>query len=220
MNRDKNCPLLAKPSPDNEIYQTISSSDAGWSNLNFMARAMKTGQKWVGDTGINEYLFVLLGGNFLAETSAGIWETSNGRKDVFSGLPHALYLPPNTEFEIKPVGSFVDIACGWCVGEQIFPVHFITPADVVNMGIEYRGGDNASRQINRILPPGSNVSRLVCVEVYRVTGVHSLLISTIQEKQTLILEHLQKPGLRRYIFTRSVNLRGLRFKKFIMMTGL
>lgn len=170
MNRNKNCPILAKPSSDNEIYQSITSAEAGWNHLNFMARTMKPGQNWIGDTGINEYLFVLLGGNFLAETSSGTWKTSNGRKDVFSGLPHALYLPQHTKFEITPVGSFLDIACGWCIAEQSFLVHYITPSDVVDMGIEYRGGDNASRQINRILPPGSLVNRLVCVEVYTPSG--------------------------------------------------
>lgn len=170
MNRDKNCPLLAKPSKDKEIYQTITSSEAGWNNLNFMARILKSGQKWIGETGEDEYLFVLMGGNFSARTSAGNWETTNGRKDVFGGLPHALYLPQHTSYEIAPVGSFLDIACGWCTAEQIFPAHFITPSDVVNMGIEYRGGDNASRQINRILPPGSQANRLVCVEVYTPSG--------------------------------------------------
>jgi 5-deoxy-glucuronate isomerase len=170
MNRDKNCPLLAKSSLDKEIYQTITSAEAGWNHLNFMARTMKPGQKWVGETGGNEYLFALLGGNFSAETSAGTWKTSNGRKDVFSGLPHGLYLPQHTRFEITPVGSFLDIACGWCIAEQSFPAHFITPSDVVDMGIEYRGGDNASRQINRILPPGYPVNRLVCVEVYTPSG--------------------------------------------------
>jgi 5-deoxy-glucuronate isomerase len=170
MNRDKYCPILAKPTPDKEIYQTITSAEAGWNQLNFLVRKMKPGQKWTGDTGINEYLFVLLGGNFLAETSAGTWKTSNGRKDVFSGLPHGLYLPQNTKFEITPLESSLDIACGWGIAEQLFPAHFITPSDVVNMGIEYRGGDNASRQINRILPPGSQVNRLVCVEVYTPSG--------------------------------------------------
>ena len=170
MNRDKNCPLLAKPTPDKEIYQTITSADAGWSQLNFLARTLKPGQKWVGDTGNNEYLFVLLGGNFLAETSAGTWKTSKGRKDVFSGLPHGLYLPPHTGYEITTVGSFLDIACGWCTSEKTFPAHLISPSDVVNMGIEYRGGDNASRQINRLLPPGSQADRLVCVEVYTPSG--------------------------------------------------
>jgi 5-deoxy-glucuronate isomerase len=170
MNRDKNCPILAKPSPDKDIYQTITTAEAGWDQLNFIARTIKPGQKWTGDTCNNEYLFVLLGGNFLAETSAGTWKTSNGRNDVFSGLPDGLYLPQHTNFEITPVGRFLDIACGWCNAEQTFPAHFITPSDVIKMGIEYRGGDNASRQINRILPPGSKANRLICVEVYTPSG--------------------------------------------------
>jgi 5-deoxy-glucuronate isomerase len=170
MNIDNNCPILARSSPDKEIYQSITTAEAGWNHLNFMARTMKQGQKWVGETGNNEYLFVLLGGDFSAETSAGTWKTTNGRKDVFSGLPHALYLPQHTRFDITPAGSFLDIACGWCIAEQLFPAHYITPSDVADMGIEYRGGDNASRQINRILPPGSPVNRLVCVEVYTPSG--------------------------------------------------
>jgi 5-deoxy-glucuronate isomerase len=170
MNRDKKCPLLAKSSPDKEIYQSITSEEAGWNHLNFIAKTMKHGQKWIGETAENEYLFVLLAGNFSAVTSAGSWKTSNGRKDVFNGLPHALYLPPYTEFEIMPAGIFLDIAGGWCKAEQTFPAHFIKPSDVADMGIEFRGGDNASRQINRILPPGSKCNRLVCVEVYTPSG--------------------------------------------------
>jgi len=170
MNRDKKCHLLVKATSDKEVYQSITSKEAKWDHLNFMARTMKLGEKWVGETGNCEYLFVLLGGNFQAETSAGNWKSTNGRKDVFSGLPHALYLPQNTKFEITPVGKLLDIACGWCTAEQFFPAHFITPEEVVQMGIEYRGGDNASRQINRILPPGSSCNKLVCVEVYTPSG--------------------------------------------------
>jgi 5-deoxy-glucuronate isomerase len=170
MKTDKKCRLLAKSSSDNEIYQHITSSEAGWDYLSFMARTVNPWQKWTGETGNNEYLFVLLGGNFSAKSSAGNWTTSNGRKDVFSGLPHALYLPDHTEFEITPIGNELDIACGWCKAEETFPAQFITPSDVVGMGIEYRGGDNASRQINRILPPGSRCNRLVCVEVYTPSG--------------------------------------------------
>ncbi|MEI6050104.1 MAG: 5-deoxy-glucuronate isomerase [Bacteroidota bacterium] len=170
MKRDKKCPILAKSSSGEDIYQHFTYSEAGWNHLNFMAQTLKPGQRWAGNTGNNEYLFVILGGNMSAHTSSGDWITSDARKNVFSGLPHALYLPQHTEFEITPIGSFLDIACGWCVAEQFFQAHFITPADVVNMGIEYRGGDNASRQINRILPPGSNVNRLICVEVYTPSG--------------------------------------------------
>ena len=169
MNRDKKCPILSR-STDKEIYQDISCEDAGWNHLNFEARLLKQGQKWTGNTMDNEYLFVLLGGNFSAKTSGGKWETTNGRKDVFNGLPHALYLPQNTEFEINPAGGPLDIACGWCKADKLHPAQFITPDDVNGMGIEYRGGDNASRQINRILPPGSKCNKLVCVEVYTPSG--------------------------------------------------
>jgi len=170
MNRDKKCRVLVKASPGAEQYQTITSDEAGWLHLNFIARSVKPGEKWTGVTGGNEYLFVLMGGNFHAKTPEGTWVTSNGRKNVFRGLPHALYLPPHTEFEISPAGDFLDIACGWCEADKVFPARLITPEDVASMGIEFRGGDNASRQINSILPPGSESSRLVCVEVYTPSG--------------------------------------------------
>jgi len=170
MNSDKRCRLLAKSSLDSETYQTITTAEAGWKHLNFMARLLKTGQIWRGVTGNNEYLFVSMGGNFLAKTSRGTWETSYGRKNVFSGLPYALYLPPQTEFEISPTRNFLDIASGWCISEKNFPARLISPEEVVKMGIEFRGGDNASRQINSILPPGSQSNRLVCVEVYTPSG--------------------------------------------------
>ena len=170
MNRAKKCPLLAISSLDKDIYQTITADEAGWNLLNFKVRTIKPGQKWTGKTEGSEYLFVSMGGNFLAKTSAGTWKTSNGRRNVFSGLPHALYLPPNTGFEILPAGEFLDIACGWCAAKKKFPPRLIAPADVNGMGIEFRGGDNASRQINSILPPGSESSHLVCVEVYTPSG--------------------------------------------------
>jgi 5-deoxy-glucuronate isomerase len=131
---------------------------------------MKKGDAWGGNTGRNEYLFVMLGGSFVAKTMDGTVQTKNGRKDVFSGLPHALYLPPQTSFELIADSDILDIACGWCATDQVHPIQFITPEDVNAKGIEYRGGDNASRQINSILPPGSNCHRLVCVEVYTPSG--------------------------------------------------
>jgi 5-deoxy-glucuronate isomerase len=170
MKRDKNCPILVKSSSEEDIYQRITSSEAGWKNLNFLARTLKQGHIWSGKTGSSEYLFVILGGDMSAKTSHGSWTTTDARKDVFSGLPHALYLPRDTEFEISAAGKLLDIAAGWCPAEKSFPARLIIPADVEAMGIEYRGGDNASRQINSLLPPGSSCNMLVCVEVYTPSG--------------------------------------------------
>lgn len=161
--------LLIKSSETN-IYQNLSNKDAEWNLLNFKARTMSEGETFSGNTGNSEYCFVLLSGEFSAITSKGKWETQNGRKDVFNGLPHALYLPPHTSYTIKADSTTLDIAYGWCKAEGQFEPEFITPEDVQNKGIELRGGDNASRQINSILPPGSKCHRLVCVEVYTPSG--------------------------------------------------
>jgi len=170
MNRDKKCSLIARQIPDDSIYQSITNLEAGWELLNFEARILKRDDQWVRNTGNHEMLIVLMGGNFSVKSDSGSWKTVNGRKDVFSGLPHGLYLPPDTTFTLTAESDILDIACSWVLSDQHYPAQFITPDDVEKMGIEYRGGDNASRQINRLLPPGSACHRLVCVEVYTPSG--------------------------------------------------
>ncbi len=165
----ENNSLLQKPSNES-LYQQVTSKTAGWNYLNFEARKLKKGQLIEGNTGQNEFIFVLLSGNFSIVTIKGEWKTENGRSDVFSGLPHAVYLPINTEFSLHAESEELDIACGWCPADKEFDIQYITPLDVHNNGVEFRGGDNASRQINSILPPGSNCQRLVCVEVYTPSG--------------------------------------------------
>ena len=162
--------LVKSNASETGIYQEITAERAGWKYLHFSARSLEGGQSWEGFTGDCEYAFVLLAGEFSIQSSAGDWKTVNGRKDVFSGLPHAVYLPRNTNFSLTPESPVLDIACGYCETDRDFPARMITPEDVDRMGIEIRGGDNATRQINCILPPGAECHRLVCVEVYTPSG--------------------------------------------------
>ena len=171
MDIDKNCKLLVK-SKLNEFgeYQKITAEEAGWKSLNFAARRIKKNDIWIHNTNEHEICIVLLGGKFKLSSEYGEWVTENSRKDVFSGLPHAAYLPPNTKFSLTALSEKTDIACGFTLGTNAFEGYFIDPEMVNNYGIELRGGDNASRQINSILPPGSNCNKLVCVEVYTPSG--------------------------------------------------
>ena len=163
--------LLVKSRIDEAgFYQNITPKSAGWTLLHFKARTLKRGDTWTENTGDMEYAIVLLGGNFSVASSRGCWKTVHGRTDVFSGLAHALYLPRNTEFTLTADSDLLDIACGYCATDQDHPARLVTPEDVEGMGIEIRGGDNATRQINSILPPGSACHRLVCVEVYTPPG--------------------------------------------------
>ena len=169
MQQKANIQFLSKPNRDNspEIYQDITKEDGDWEFLNFQARTFKKGQTWSAHTGENEYAIVLLGGNFSVKSDRGNWFTKNGRKDVFSGVAHTLYLPRRTNFTLTAESEVLDIAIGWCETDEDHPAYFKRPEEC---GVELRGGDNANRQINGLLQPGFDCHRLVCVEVYTPSG--------------------------------------------------
>lgn len=167
MKRDSTCSLLGKPSATIGIYQSVDTTEGGWPYLNFQARLMKKGEVWKGETGEHEYGIILLSGNYRVNSNKGNWQTINGRKSVFSGIAHTLYLPRNTSFELLAESDVLDIAYGWCETDQDHDPVFKTPDQAA---IEIRGGDNATRQINDLIGPGFPCHRLVAVEVYTPSG--------------------------------------------------
>ena len=110
---------------------------------------------------------VLLSGNFKVESNKGSWETINGRKDVFSGVAHTLYLSKNTRFTLVAQSDVLDIGYGWCQADEDFEPKFITPEKTP---VVIFGGDNATRQFNDLVPPGFGCCRIVSREVYTPSG--------------------------------------------------
>jgi 5-deoxy-glucuronate isomerase len=82
-------------------------------------------------------------------------------------MPYSLYLPRETEFTIHAHSEDLDIAYGWCRTDETHPPRLVTPDQV---SVEIRGGGNATRQINSMIPPGFDCHRLVAVEVYTPSG--------------------------------------------------
>jgi 5-deoxy-glucuronate isomerase len=85
---------------------------------------------------------------------------------VFADLPFALYLPVKTSFAVTAAKD-AEFAVAWAAADQEFGPRLISPDDVK---VEIRGGDHATRQINRIMPPGFPCQHLVVVEVYTPGG--------------------------------------------------
>ncbi len=160
-------PLLIKVNPSSSTYQRLTSAEAGWEYLNFEARLMQLGESFIGETGEFEYCITLLGGNFKVESDKGSWETVNGRRDVFSGIAHALYLPRRTRFTLTAQRAGTDLAICRVPTDEDHPPRMKRPEEAA---IELRGGDNANRQINSLLEPGFDCHRIVCVEVYTPSG--------------------------------------------------
>jgi 5-deoxy-glucuronate isomerase len=128
---------------------------------------MRQGELWEGHTADCEYGLVVLGGTCRVESSRGRWSQIGRRAHVFDGMPYALYLPPETDFTLEALSAEFDIAYGWCQGGGAHPAKLITPEQAA---IEIRGGGNATRQINSLIPPGFDCHRLVAVEVYTPPG--------------------------------------------------
>jgi 5-deoxy-glucuronate isomerase len=161
--------LLIRPQrlgEDPNLILSITPASAGWQYLTFQARRLATGASWSSSSGENELAVVNLSGQYSISSNRGDWRGVGGRSHPFEGGAHALYLPRRTQFTItaEQGGEF---AVAWAPTDEDHPAWLIQP-DQVDRSI--RGGDNVSRQINNLLPPGSPVHRLVLVEVYTPSG--------------------------------------------------
>ncbi len=159
--------LRSKDTGGSGIFAQVSAQQAGWDYLNMAARRLNAGEIWRGSTGDYEYAHVILGGVCAIRTSQGDFERVGRRPDVFSGMPYALYLSRGVDFEVEALTDGFELASCWVRTEEDHPARLVTPA---NSAIELRGGENASRQINSILPPGFDCQRIVAVEVYTPGG--------------------------------------------------
>lgn len=159
--------LLQKPDTSSNVYHRVTPESAQWEYLSFEAREMELNETWEHDTQDNEMVIVLLSGNFKVSSNHGDWETINGRKDVFSGVAHTLYLPRNSQFKLTATSKNLDIAYGWCKSDEDFPAKFVRPEETP---VVIFGGDNATRQFNDLVPPGFGCSKIVSREVYTPSG--------------------------------------------------
>jgi Uncharacterized enzyme involved in inositol metabolism len=157
------CPLNDPQNPD--LLLVVTPQSAGWDFISFQVRKLKAGNSWSFSSGENELAIILLSGEISIGSARGSWDNLD-RKDVWTSAATALYLPRNTEFTITAERNS-EFAVTWVPTDQDHEPWLIQPQDVP---ISIRGGDNVSRQINDLLPPGSPVHRLILVEVYTPSG--------------------------------------------------
>jgi 5-deoxy-glucuronate isomerase len=161
--------LLVRPGsyPDDpDLMLSVTPERAGWEYLSFQVRRLAEGDTWESNTEDCELAVVNLSGRYAVSSNRGEWGDVGGRENVFKGAAHALYLPRRTEFRITAERSG-EFAVTKAPTDEDHEAFLVRPEDVA---ISVRGGDNASRQINDLLPPGSPVHRLVLVEVYTPGG--------------------------------------------------
>ena len=160
--------LIVHPgnSSDPDVVVEVIPQQVGLDYIHFQVRHLRAGQLWSFEAGEHELALVLLGGNVGVHTNRGQWPSIGERSDVFSGPPSALYLPRRTTFTVTAAVDS-EFAVTWAATDEDHEPRHVPPAEVT---LEIRGGDNATRQINSVLPPGFPCHRLVVVEVYTPGG--------------------------------------------------
>ena len=143
--------------------------DFGYEFLAFENRKLAAGETFRSQTGTREVGIVALGGVCSVASSEGTFPAFGRRPNVFGGLPHTLYLPISSEFELT-AETDCDLAFCFCRAEERFPARLVTPEEVT---VEIRGGGNATRQINHMIRPSFAAHRLLVCEVYTPSGTWS-----------------------------------------------
>ena len=141
-------------------------AEMGCEYLSFSVRKLKQGERFAGATANRELAIVLLGGMISIEVAGESWSRIGERRTVFDGMPFSVYVPISTDFRLL-ADSDCDLAFCYSRAEEHHPARLITPADIE---VEIRGGGNATRQINNILPPSFPAHRLIVVEVFTPAG--------------------------------------------------
>jgi len=160
--------ILVHPSTDSQdqdLILAITPHSAGWDFISFQARRLSAGNQWSFNSSENELAIVILSGAISVNSNRGSWDGIE-RENVWTSAATALYLPRGTEFTITAERDS-EFAVAWVPTDEDHEPWLIQPQDV---SISIRGGDNVSRQINELLPPGSPVHRLILVEVYTPGG--------------------------------------------------
>jgi 5-deoxy-glucuronate isomerase len=147
----------------------ISRAQAGWRFVHFAVRQVAPARPFTGNTGHEECCLVLLRGHCTI-TFAATTAVLGPRLDVFHSYPHALYLPPNTAFQIQ-ADELTELGDGRAPvprnQRERLKARVIRPEDC---GFEIRGGGNATRQIVDVIRPDFPAARLMVCEVFTPAG--------------------------------------------------
>ncbi len=153
-----------RPAPEGREAVGVTPESADWRYLSFRVLRLQLGETITDETGGLEVALLLQEGRLTVQ--AGGRNFTLARADVFTELPHLLYLPPGTPYTLR-ADTACTVALGGAPAEGRLPLRLFTPGE---MRVEMRGGANAIRQVTHALGPDLPAERLLIYEVYTPSG--------------------------------------------------
>lgn len=161
--------LLHRGLPSHDLRETVGP-EHGLRWISYGTLALDEGERFDAPTDGDEVVLVVLGGRCDVEAGDGRWQAVGGRKDVFSGSPHAVYVPPAAGFSVTAAGGAVELAvCRVAArAERVRSVPRLIRPD--EMHHELRGANHWQRGIIDVVDQDFPADRIIIVEVMTPPG--------------------------------------------------
>ena len=143
----------------------VTPESAGWEYVGFEVLRLAAGGTADRSTGGEEVCLVPISGTCSVTAASETWEIG-GRKDPFDGPPHALYLPPGTDYGIEATANLELAVCSAPAETGVEP--FVVRPEEIE--VEIRGSGGMEREVRPILMAERPAESLLVVEVLTPNG--------------------------------------------------
>ena len=144
----------------------VTPESAGWEYVGFEVFRLESGQALEREAADEEVCLVAVSGRCRVSAGDEEWDDVGGRENPFDGPPHAVYLPPSTNYRVEAI---TDLELAVCSAPAVRGVQAreIRPESIQ---VEVRGSGNMEREVRPILMADSPAERLLVVEVLTPNG--------------------------------------------------
>ena len=158
--------VKSKREPDTDASVVkVTPKSAGWEYVGFEVLKLSAGESVERRAEGEEVCLVPLSGTCSVSAASEEWEIG-GRTGPFDGPPHALYLPPGTDYRVEATAELELAVCS-APAETGVEAFVVRPEEIE---VEMRGSGNMEREVRPILMAEKPAERLLVVEVITPNG--------------------------------------------------
>jgi 5-deoxy-glucuronate isomerase len=155
------------PAPDDGATQRITTRDAGWRYVEFVAHSLGRGQGFHRSPDEQEVAVIVQEGAARVRVGRTAFGSVGSRTGVFEGPPAPVVLAqPGQELEVS-AESDAAVLVASAPGGEVRRTALVDPG---SMRVEHRGEGSTARTVHHLLSPDAEAGRLILVEVFTPGG--------------------------------------------------
>jgi 5-deoxy-glucuronate isomerase len=146
---------------------SVAPNGTDWHHVSFRVLRLPAGATFANDTSETEAVLVLIGGTADVRSSHGNYDRVGKRSSPFDGPPQAVYLPPDTTYDVVAHTDTEVAICAAAGSNAKFPARLLELSEGDG---HQRGAGSAQRLIYDILMNPSSAASIFVTEVLTPPG--------------------------------------------------